>query len=124
MADVKTDRESVERLVASLLTVPLPAECGSKMRTGAAAALLALLAEKQAAENRAQLLGEDARSALVERDEARAAHHNAEAARQRAEADAARMREAAGEAIRCISDGCEDEAYRILRAALGGTGHV
>lgn len=40
--------------------------------------------------------------------------------RDAARAEAARLRETIGEAIRCIGDGCEDEADRFLRAALAG----
>ena len=40
--------------------------------------------------------------------------------RDRLAAEVARLRGHIGEAIRCIGDGCEDEADKVLRAALNG----
>lgn len=39
-----------------------------------------------------------------------------------AAAEAGRLRDIISEAARCIGDGCEDEADRLLRAALAGEG--
>lgn len=39
-----------------------------------------------------------------------------------AAAEAGRLRDIISEAVRCIGDGCEDEADRLLRAALAGEG--
>jgi hypothetical protein len=53
-----------------------------------------------------------------ERDAARAECVAMASQVQEANAQVARLRDAVGEAIRCIGDGCEDEAFIILRAAL------
>jgi hypothetical protein len=61
----------------------------------------------------------DVTGMILSREQAKAISGLIEAHVAQVEAERARLREAVGAAVCCISDGCEDEAYRILRVALG-----
>lgn len=111
-------REEVEAVLVALGEAtkegagPLAQRCEDMLR--------ALLARAEAAEAERD---EAERLALANEDVARAAVAGVMALtdeRDAARAEAARLRETIGEAIRCIGDGCEDEADRFLRAALAG----